>query len=53
MLVFRMRIMSASTIIDTAPLGARLFTTDGGPKPPRALHKKLAAWERSTASAAL
>ena len=39
--------MSASTIIDTAPLGALIRYTDGSPKPPARFTKKLAAWERS------
>ena len=39
--------MSASTIIDTAPLGALIRYTDGSPKPPTRFTKKLAAWERS------
>lgn len=39
--------MSASTIIDTAPLGTLIRYTDGSPKPPARFTKKLAAWERS------
>ena len=39
--------MSASTIIDTAPLGALIRYSDGSPKPPARFTKKLAAWERS------
>ena len=39
--------MSASTIIDTAHLGALIRYTDGSPKPPARSTKKLAAWERS------
>ena len=39
--------MSATTIIDTAPLGALIRYTDGSPKPPTRFTKKLAAWERS------
>lgn len=39
--------MSATTIIDTAPLGALICYTDGSPKPPARFAKKLAAWERS------
>ena len=39
--------MSATTIIDTAPLGALIRYTDGSPKPPSRFTKKLAAWERS------
>ena len=39
--------MSATTIIDTAPLGALIRYTDGSPKPPERFTKKLAAWERS------
>jgi hypothetical protein len=39
--------MSASTIIDTAPLGALVRYTDGAPKPPARFTKKLAAWERA------
>ena len=39
--------MSASTIIDTAPLGALIRYTDGSPKPPARFTKKLATWERS------
>ena len=39
--------MSATTIIDTAPLGAPIRYTDGNPKPPARFIKKLAAWERS------
>ena len=39
--------MSATTIINTAPLGALIRYTDGCPKPPARFTKKLAAWERS------
>lgn len=39
--------MSASSIIETAPLGALIRYTDGSPKPPSRFTKKLAAWERS------
>ena len=39
--------MSATTIIETAPLGALIRYTDGRPKPPARFTKKLAAWERS------
>ena len=39
--------MSASTIFDTAPLGALVRYTDSSPKPPARFTKKLAAWERS------
>ncbi len=39
--------MYATTIIDTAPLGALIRYTDGSPKPPARFTKKLAAWERS------
>jgi hypothetical protein len=39
--------MSATTIIDQAPLGALIRYTDGSPKPPAHFTKKLAAWERS------
>ena len=39
--------MSATNIIDTAPLGALIRYTDGSPKPPARFTKKLAAWERS------
>jgi hypothetical protein len=39
--------MSASTIFDTAPLGALIRYTDGAPKPPTRFTKKLAAWERA------
>ena len=39
--------MSATTISDTAPLGALIRYTDGSPKPPARFTKKLAAWERS------
>jgi hypothetical protein len=39
--------MSATTIIDIAPLGALIRYTDGSPKPPTRFTKKLAAWERS------
>ena len=39
--------MSASTIIDKAPLGALIRYSDGSPKPPVRFTKKLAAWEKS------
>jgi len=39
--------MSATTIINNAPLGALIRYTDGSPKPPARFTKKLAAWERS------
>ena len=39
--------MSATTIIDTAPLGALVRYTDGSPKPPARFTKILAVWERS------
>ncbi|WP_341485614.1 hypothetical protein [Thioclava sp. GXIMD4215] len=39
--------MSATRIIETAPLGALIRYTDGRPKPPARFTKKLAAWERS------
>ena len=39
--------MSATTIFDTAPLGALIRYTDNSPKPPARFTKKLAAWERS------
>ena len=39
--------MSATTIIDSAPLGALIRYTDGSPKPPARFTKRLAAWERS------
>ena len=39
--------MSATTILDTAPLGALIRYTDNSPKPPARFTKKLAAWERS------
>ena len=39
--------MSATTIIDTAPLGALIRYSDGSPKPPARFTKKLAAWERA------
>ena len=39
--------MSATTIIDTTPLGALIRYTDGSPKPPARFTKKLATWERS------
>lgn len=39
--------MSATPIIDTAPLGALIRYSDGSPKPPARFTKKLAAWERS------
>ena len=40
--------MSATTIIDMAPLGALIRYSDGSAKPPARFTKKLAAWERST-----
>ena len=39
--------MSATTILNTAPLGALIRYTDNSPKPPARFTKKLAAWERS------
>ena len=39
--------MSATKIIDTAPLGTLIRYTDGSPKPSARFTKKLAAWERS------
>ena len=39
--------MSATTIINQAPLGALIGYTDGSPKPPARFTKTLAAWERS------
>lgn len=39
--------MSATTILDTAPLGPLIRYTDGSPKPPARFPNKLAAWERS------
>jgi len=39
--------MSATTIIDPAPLGALIRYTDGSPQPPARFTKKLATWERS------
>ena len=39
--------MSATHIIDAAPLGALVRYSDGSPKPPARFTKKLAAWERS------
>ena len=39
--------MSATNIIDAAPLGALIRYTDGSPKPPTRFTKKLATWERS------
>jgi hypothetical protein len=39
--------MSATMIIDSAPLGSLIRYTDGNPKPPARFTKKLAAWERS------
>ncbi len=39
--------MSATAIIDTAPLGALIRYSNGSPKPPARFTKKLAAWERS------
>jgi hypothetical protein len=43
--------MSATTIIDTAPLGALIRYTDGSPKPPARFTKKLAPGSARTASA--
>lgn len=37
--------MSATTIINTAPLRVLIRDTDGSPKPPARFTKKLAAWE--------
>ncbi len=39
--------MSATYIIDAAPLGALVRYSDGSPKPPARFTKRLAAWERS------
>ena len=39
--------MSATAIIDEAPLGALIRYTDGSPQPPARFTKKRAAWERS------
>jgi hypothetical protein len=39
--------MSATMIIDSAPLGSLIRYTDGSPKPSARFTKKLAAWERS------
>jgi hypothetical protein len=39
--------MSATTILDAAPLGALIRYADNSPKPPVRFTKKLAAWERS------
>ena len=39
--------MSATTIIDQAPLGALIRYTDGSLKLSARFTKKLAAWERS------
>ena len=39
--------MSATTILETAPLGALIRYTDSTTKPPARFTKKLAAWERS------
>ena len=39
--------MSATHIIDTAPLGALIRYSDGTPKPPARFTKKVAAWERA------
>jgi hypothetical protein len=39
--------MSATTVIDTAPMRALIRYSDGNPKPPARFTKKLAAWERS------
>ena len=39
--------MSATTILNTAPLGALIRYTDGSPKPPARFTRKLVAWERS------
>ena len=41
------KIISAASIIDTAPLGALIRYSDGTPKPPARFTKKLAAWERA------
>ena len=38
--------MSATTIIDTAPLGALIRYTDGSPKSPARFAKELAGWDR-------
>ncbi|MGB3830311.1 MAG: hypothetical protein WA975_00435 [Mesorhizobium sp.] len=38
--------MSASLILDCAPLGSLVAYSDGAPKPPARFTKKLAAWER-------
>ena len=39
--------MSASTIYESAPLGALIRYSDGALKPPARFKKKLAAWERT------
>jgi hypothetical protein len=39
--------MTASLILDLAPLGALVAYSDGAPKPPARFTKKLAAWERN------
>jgi hypothetical protein len=39
--------MSATTILNAAPLGALIRYTDHTPKPPARFTRKLAAWERS------
>lgn len=38
--------MSASLVLDMAPLGSLIAYTDGEPRPPARFTKKLAAWER-------
>ncbi|MGY4752600.1 hypothetical protein ACVNHC_22290 [Pannonibacter sp. Q-1] len=38
--------MSASLVLDIAPLGSLIAYADGEPKPPARFTKKLAAWER-------
>ena len=45
--------MSATTIFDTAPLGALIRYTDGSPKPPARFTKKLAAWKEKNATGLL
>ncbi len=39
--------MSATTYIDTAPIGALSRYTDGSPKPPAHFSKKAGSWECS------
>lgn len=39
--------MSATSILETAPLGALIRYTDNSPKPSARFKKQLAAWERS------